>query len=155
LRQRISAARIQRSTGNTSAITSVASKLRLSTSNQKVVRAMAKRRGQREGSIFQRRDGRWCGVINVGWQGGKRRRKYVYGVTEADVVDRMADERKNAKDGTLVLDERQTVGDFLNRWLQDCAAPKVQPTTLRRYQDLIRLHIVPEIGRVPLAKLTP
>jgi integrase len=116
---------------------------------------MSKKRGQREGSIYQRKkDGRWVGSIDLGWQGGRRARKYIYGPTQDSVVDRMADARKEAKDGTLVLDERQTVGDFLNRWLQDCARPKVRPTTLRRYADLIRLHIAPEIGGVPLAKLT-
>lgn len=117
---------------------------------------MARRRARNEGSIYQRtKDSRWVGVIDLGWQNGKRRRKYVYGSTQESVVDRMADERKNAKDGTLVLDERQTVAVFLQHWLEECARPKVRPNTLRRYKDLIRLHIKPEIGHVPLAKLTP
>lgn len=116
---------------------------------------MAKKRGQNEGSIYQRKkDGRWVGAIDLGWQSGKRRRKYVYGPTQQSVVERMADERKNAKDGTLVLDERQTVAKFLESWLDECARPKVRPNTLRRYRDLVRLHIKPEIGQVPLAKLT-
>jgi hypothetical protein len=40
-------------------------------------------------------------------------RKYLYGATQAQVIDRLADERKAAKDGMLVLDERQTLGQFL------------------------------------------
>ena len=38
---------------------------------------MTKRRTRGEGGVRQRRDGRWQGAIDLGWQGGKRRRKYV------------------------------------------------------------------------------
>jgi integrase len=40
---------------------------------------MAKHRGSNEGSIFQRTDGRWCAVLNLGWENGRRRRKCLYG----------------------------------------------------------------------------
>ena len=51
--------------------------------------------------------------------------------------------------------ERQTVGQFLGRWLTDCCAPSVRPSTLRIYQDTVRLHITPALGTLPLTKLTP
>lgn len=117
---------------------------------------MAKRgrRGHGEGSVHQRGDGRWVGVINRGWKNGKRHRKYVYGATQEEVVDRMADARKAAKDGVLVMDERQTVGDFLDRWFED-ANDRLRPSTLRSYEQLLRVHIKPGLGHVALAKLAP
>jgi hypothetical protein len=44
-----------------------------------------KRRGHGEGSIFRRDDGRWCAVLNLGWENGRRARKYLYGATAAEV----------------------------------------------------------------------
>jgi integrase len=48
-----------------------------------------RRRGSNEGSIFQRGGGRWCAILNLGWEGGKRRRKYIYGATAADVQEQL------------------------------------------------------------------
>jgi integrase len=48
-----------------------------------------KQRAQREGSVYQRRDGRWVGVIHVGWLNGKRQRKSYYGRTQREVVAKM------------------------------------------------------------------
>ena len=36
---------------------------------------MARKRGNREGSIYKRADGRWAATVDLGWYGGKRRRK--------------------------------------------------------------------------------
>jgi hypothetical protein len=46
------------------------------------------RRGQNEGSIYRRKDGRWVGVIHLGYEDGKRRRKYVYAPTRAELKER-------------------------------------------------------------------
>ena len=48
---------------------------------------MAKR-GQNEGSIFQRKDGRWVAIVNQGWQNGKRVRKSYYGETRKEELER-------------------------------------------------------------------
>lgn len=49
---------------------------------------------------------------------------------------------------------RLTVAEFLQRWLNDVAKPNVRPTTFASYETTVRLHIIPEIGSVPLIKLT-
>jgi hypothetical protein len=41
--------------------------------------AKRRTRGQNEGSIYQRADGLWVAVVILGWQGDKRRRKYLSG----------------------------------------------------------------------------
>ena len=41
---------------------------------------MAKR-GQNEGSITKRKDGRWVARLTVGYEGGRQRRKCIYGRT--------------------------------------------------------------------------
>lgn len=44
------------------------------------------RRANGEGSIVQRKDGRWCGVVTLGYKpDGKINRKSVYGHSQAEV----------------------------------------------------------------------
>ena len=50
---------------------------------------------------------------------------------------------------------RQTVGAFLDRWLEDVAKPTVRPKTHHSYAQLVRLHLKPTLGHNELAKLTP
>src|SRR5947208_2513313 len=40
-----------------------------------------RRRGHGEGSIFQAKDGRWVGMVELGYVGGKRKRKVYYGTS--------------------------------------------------------------------------
>src|SRR5262249_32039187 len=46
--------------------------------NPRRERAMSKR-GNQEGSVYKRKDGRWVGVLHLGYANGKRQRKYYYG----------------------------------------------------------------------------
>jgi len=48
-----------------------------------------------------------------------------------------------------------TVADLLRHWLDDHAAPHVRPRTLHLYRDTIERHLIPALGDVPLATLTP
>ena len=48
------------------------------------------RRGNKEGSIFQRKDGRWVGAATVGYdENGKVKRKFVYGKKRIEVSDKL------------------------------------------------------------------
>lgn len=116
---------------------------------------MAKTRGNQEGSIFQRADGRWCAVVSLGWRNGKRHRKHFYGRTRGDVREQLTAAMRTHQQGLPVDPERQTVGQFLDRWLTDCAKPSVRPSTFRSYEQLARLHLTPAFGRVLLPKLSP
>lgn len=48
-----------------------------------------------------------------------------------------------------------TTGQFLERWLNDTAKAKLRPRTWQSYEQVIRLHVVPDLGRVPLQRLVP
>jgi integrase len=47
------------------------------------------------------------------------------------------------------------LGEFLTRWLDDCAKPKLRPRSLVSYSQMIRLQITPSLGPIPLQRLTP
>ena len=54
-----------------------------------------------------------------------------------------------------VPQRRETVADFLQEWLEKSAKPNVKPKTYTRYESLVRVHIIPHIGRIQLNRLTP
>ncbi len=116
---------------------------------------MASKRNAGEGSIFERADGRWCAQLDLGWQNSRRVRKYIYGATAADVQAQLLKARSDKAHGLPVVIERQTVAEYLQRWLLECAKPSTRRRTFGRYEELIRLHIIPEIGKIRLEKLAP
>ncbi len=112
---------------------------------------MARTRGNGEGSIYQRSDGKWCASVTL--DGGKR--KVLYGKTRQEVAKKLNQALQAREQGLPVLSERQTVASFLERWLEDCVKPSARPRTYDSYAQLVRLHIAPGLGKHQLSKLTP
>ena len=51
---------------------------------------MARRRGNGEGSIYRTPNGQWCAALTIGYDGnGKRRRRYLYGRTKGEVLEKL------------------------------------------------------------------
>jgi integrase len=109
------------------------------------------KRGNNEGSLYKRADGRWAGAVTV--DGG--RRKYAYGRTRADVQARLVKLQREQQLGMPVVDERETVGHFLDRWLEDSVKRSVRPKTHTNYAQYVENWIKPALGRERLAKLSP
>ena len=116
---------------------------------------MNSRRPHGEGSVYRLPNGRWRGVVNLGWHAGKRRRKYITRSTQADVVRELRRLTAAADAGRLPIERAPTLGQWLERYLNEVAAPSVRPSTLRRYRQELRLYIAPALGKVPLDKLKP
>jgi len=116
---------------------------------------MAGKRGQNEGSIYKRPDGRWCAQVNLGYVNGKRKRKYLYGDTRAEVAAQMTKVQRDLQQYIMpVADERLTVKAFLTRWLENAAQPSLRGTTYASYKGVVNGHLIPALGRIALVKLT-
>ena len=113
------------------------------------------RRGPNEGTIYERQDGRWQGAVHMGYQDGKRVRKWVIGNTRAEVVAKLAPIIKARDESRPVPDQRQKLGPFLRNWLDEVARPALRSSTYDSYDDILRLHLIPGLGRISVAKLTP
>jgi len=108
-----------------------------------------RKRGQKEGSIFQRaNDGRWVGTLSLG--AGQRRS--VYARTAAEVRAKLDDLRKSVEEGRTVFDDSRTVEVLFNEWLE-AKKGTVRPKTLESYKGLVRRHVIPVLGRSRLSKL--
>ena len=115
---------------------------------------MATRRGRGEGSISKRADGRWMAQADLGWQNGKRCRKAVYGHSKREVQEKLRELLHRKERGLSPVPERETVGTFLQRWL-DVRRSHVRSRTYARYEQIVRAHLLPSLARIRLAKLTP
>lgn len=76
----------------------------------------AGRRGNGEGTILKRAEGRWAAAIVVDY-----RRKWIYGKTRREVVDRLRKIQGDIAGGRPVINERLTMAEYLNRWLDEVA----------------------------------
>ncbi len=106
------------------------------------------RRGNSEGTITKRKDGRWEARISL--PNGKR--KSFYGRTRQEVAQWLVQVRHDLNKGLLVLDERQTVGQYLEGWLETVRM-NLRSSSMRRYREHVR-RIMPVLGYVPLVKLS-
>ena len=101
----------------------------------------SRKRGQGEGSIFQRSDRRWCAAMVVGYRDGRPRRKHFYGGTRSDVADRLTRALQELQQGIIPADDRIKLDAFLDHWLEDTVKPSVRPKTHDSYKQIARLLI--------------
>ena len=117
---------------------------------------MAKKRANSEGSIRKRKDGRWEGRYTAGHDPatGKTIYKNVLGKTQAEVKEKL----KRAIEDSAKLDMSKvgqyTVGQWMDVWFENYAKIKVRPSSHQTYRGYIENHIKPNIGSIPLNKLT-
>ena len=117
---------------------------------------MAKKRANGEGSIRKRKDGRWEGRYTAGHdlETGKPIYRNVLGKTQAEVKEKL----KTAIQETQSLDfsktGQYTVGRWMDVWYENYAKIKVRPSSHQTYKGYIENHIKPNIGDIPLEKLT-
>jgi integrase len=116
---------------------------------------VAKKGGQNQGSVFKRSDGRWCGTISLGNEGGRRKRKSFYGRTAAEVHEQLLKARGDYARGLPVINERQTVGEYLDHWLEYTLKAKAKPRSFESFSTIARLHIRPTLGPIQLHKFAP
>lgn len=112
---------------------------------------MAERRTKGDGSIYQRADGRWVGVVDLGWVGGKRVRRTVTARTLKELRPKFRDLQRRVEGG--VEDEDMTVEAWFAHWLEAIAARRVRPRTLATYEGYVRTWVVPYLGRRKLSRL--
>lgn len=111
---------------------------------------MARKAGNGEGNIRRHWDGRWEARLTL----PDGRRKSIMGKTRAEVASKLAEARSDRDKGRLVVPERQTVRQYLETWIEDVRS-QIRPSSHRRYSDYVRVHLVPGLGKITLARLTP
>ena len=117
---------------------------------------MARKRKAGDGTVRQRKDGRWEGRIVIGYDdNGYPKTKNVLAKTKKECVEKL--QKLKEECGGLKPEKVRSempFGDWLTYWYENHSKPKIRPTTQETYESRIRLHIIPEIGDIPLNELT-
>lgn len=117
---------------------------------------MSRKRKNGEGTIRLRQDGRWEGRCVIGYDdNGYPKTKNVLAKTKRECVEKLRQLREAC--GSTKSDKIRPdmcFGDWITYWYENHCKPKIRLTTQANYEDRIRLHIIPEIGQIPLNKLT-
>lgn len=103
--------------------------------------------------IYRRADGRWAATVNFRRDGSdKLGRKTIYGRTKDDVRVKVA---KFVSNGPPPENAGQdSVATYLRRWLESSKG-RIGVGTWTRYEELLRLHVMPHIGKRRLSQLQP
>jgi integrase len=110
------------------------------------------RRGNGEGTIGRRKDGRWEGRYYVPTEDGPKR-KVIYGKTRAEVSEKLTKALSDRANGIVYDNENITVGEYLDVWLKRSVYGSVRQSTYDRDTNLVNNHIKPVLGSLKLKKL--
>lgn len=115
---------------------------------------MGERRLRGEGSIYQRdSDGRWVGVVDLGWVAGRRVRKTVTAKTLKELRPKFKALKQSLEEG--VLPDEATVEQWMNHWLNHEVDGKLRPITASGYRRYVNNWIIPYLGKRRLDRLRP
>jgi hypothetical protein len=108
---------------------------------------MAKRRSNKEGSIYQRPDGRWCAQVSLD---GRRLTRYAE--TQRECREWLKEIQAQIDEGLTIDGARATLGHYLVQWLET-AKPSLRPKTWQQYSQIVSQHILPDLGSIRLRDL--
>jgi integrase len=109
-----------------------------------------------KGHLHERSPGHWAIIIEMRDSAtGRRKRKWhSFAGTKRQAQVECARLVSEVKVGTYVEPSKTTLGQFLDRWLDDVRT-RVSPKTHERYTQICQKNIAPLLGAIPLAKLRP
>jgi len=110
------------------------------------------------GSIRRRGKASWELTVELGVDPmtRKRKRRFVsVKGTRRDAERELTAVARAIDTGIAVDPSRETVGEYLRRWLRDYAQANVAPRTFDRYRSIVEEHLIPALGSVRLSALRP
>ena len=111
---------------------------------------------RKTGQIIARGPRTWLVRVFMGCDVETKKRKYLNktihgGLRDAQAhLNRMLSERDC---GRSIDSSKQTLNQYLDRWLEVCAKPRLRAKSLKDYAGLLRRYIRPEFGAKPLASV--
>ena len=109
------------------------------------------------GSIRRRGKGTYELTIDLGKDpDGRRLRKFVNVKGTRKEADRKLRELAAAVDSGVTIDlSKVTLAEFLERWMTDYVSTNTAPSTQDGYDFIVRCHLIPNLGNIPLKRLQP
>jgi integrase len=116
---------------------------------------MAKKNGNGEGGISRHKgSGLYMARYTVQTPTGPKR-KTLYAKTRREVDEKLTKAKADRDTGFVFDADNLTLGNYLDRWINDSVRDTVRQRTWERYEQIVRVHIKPALGRVKLKNITP
>ena len=116
---------------------------------------MAKRRPSGDGMVRKRDDGRWEGRIVVGHkENGDPIFRYVYSKTQKELLENLHRRMEQYDGAELTEGSNQTLGEWLDRWLDEYAPATSRPSTLDGYKTYSEHYIKPTLGKKKISAIS-
>lgn len=116
---------------------------------------MAKRRQNGEGTIYQRSNGLWVCELTLGYDENDKRIKKTLTSMDREQLQKKINDTKYLRDRQLVSEpSKYTVGEWILTWLENYKLNSVKPTTYDSYYNAYKVHLLPNLGKIKLDKLT-
>ena len=125
-------------------------------SARKGAETLAKKRKSGTGTVRQRGDGRWEGRVVVGYDdSGLPKTKNVLAKTKRECQEKL----RQLTESMVGRNDRKVkpdmlFGDWLCYWYETHSKPTLRASTQNNYENVIHNHVLPEIGKIPLNKLS-
>ncbi len=116
---------------------------------------MAQRRKKGNGTLRKRSDGRWEGRVVVGYDDeGLPQTKNVLGKTRTECLEKLKALQEQYSPVSKKCKPDMPFGDWMDFWYQTYCKPGLRENTQDGYEIRIYKHIIPNIGKIPLNKLS-
>ena len=118
----------------------------------------AERRQVRRGHIVKRSKDSYSVVVSLGKDAntGKYKSQWVsIRGTKKEAERRLAEILHQMDTGTYMKPSKTTLGEYLEKWLSDYVWPNLAPRTAEGYESIVRCHLKPSLGKIPLTQLRP
>jgi len=110
------------------------------------------------GHIVKRGKDSYSVKVSLGFDQSAGRYKYQWVTvkgTKADAQKRLTELLHQLDTGVYLKPGKTTVAEYLTAWLRDYAKPSLSPRGYERYESVIRVHLKPALGHIPLTQLRP
>jgi len=111
-----------------------------------------------KGHVKQRSKGSWTLWVDLGRDPETGKRKQQTSTVRGSKKDAERELRTlltRIEGGAYVKPARLTVGEYLEQWLRGYVATNTAPTTADGYSDIVKAHLIPSLGSIPLVALHP
>ncbi|MEO7020565.1 MAG: tyrosine-type recombinase/integrase [Ktedonobacteraceae bacterium] len=108
------------------------------------------RRGNGEGTIYERQNGTYAATFTT----AEGKRKTLYAKTQKEAREKLRKALYEVQQNTFIAAPQQTLVQFLTDWLENTQKQSIRPRTYERYEEILRLHILPVLGRHKLQSLS-
>jgi len=111
-----------------------------------------------KGHMRKRSKGSWTIWVDIGRDpetGRRKQQSFTVRGSKKDAERELRAILTRIEGGAHVKPTKLTVGEYLKQWLESYVATNATPKTRGRYEGIVRAHLIPAFGSLPLAALQP